>query len=80
MTSRPERGEPEEEEEEGAAASARIIREIHDQYMAVLKVHLGGNEKRLQALLRSMGLIEESAKILLNSKMFYVPFLLTANI
>jgi len=55
-----------------------IIEKINCKYLNALSCF--SSPYRYKLILRSIQLIEECATILLNSKMFYVPFLLTSNI
>ena len=55
-----------------------IIESIHCKYLNALSCLTSGH--RYELIIRSIQLIEECATKLLNSKMFYVPFLLTSNI
>lgn len=77
MTSRDNRCEDEDDADD---EDAKIIDEIHDKYLNLLRIYCKNEEKREKEILNSIVYIKESANLLINSKMFYVPFLLTANI
>lgn len=63
---------------EREAAGLDIIERINCKYLNVLSCY--SSPSRYKMILRSIHLIEKCATILLDSKMFYVPFLLTSNI
>lgn len=77
MTSRENRSCEEDDDEDD---DHKIIDEIHDKYLNLLRIYCKNEEKREKEILNSIVYIKESANLLINSKMFYVPFLLTANI
>lgn len=68
-----------ESELNGLTNDLTIIRHIHDQHLSALSTLCSMERNRLEQLLSSIYIIEEAANILIESKMFYVPFLLTSN-
>lgn len=75
---------PESEMTNGLTNDLTIIRHIHDQHLSALStlcsMERSIERNRLEQLLNSMKVIEEAANILIESKMFYVPFLLTTTL
>ncbi|RWS15164.1 C4 zinc finger domain containing protein-like protein [Dinothrombium tinctorium] len=65
--------------EEAGDDGSEIVAEIHEKYLNLLRVYCESS-RREKEILNSIVYIKESANLLINSKMFYVPFLLTANI
>ena len=56
-----------------------VIQSINEQHLKALQF-ITERQDRYEKILNSMEVIEEAASILIRSKMFYVPYLLTTNI
>ena len=55
-----------------------VIQRIHEQHLQALQYIT--ETHRYELIINSMKVIEEAANILIRSKMFYVPYLLTTNL
>lgn len=71
---------PESEFLNGLTNDLTIIKHVHDTHLSALATLCSMERNRLEQLLNSIYIIEEAANILIESKMFYVPFLLTTNL
>ena len=63
---------------EETACDEDVIQSIHEQHLQALQ--LIAEPHRYEKVLNSMKVIDEAASILVKSKMFWIPYLLTTNL
>ena len=64
----------------GLTNDLTVIRQIHDQHLSALATLCSMERNRLEQLLNSIYVIEEAANILISSKFFWIPILLTTSL
>lgn len=57
-----------------------LLSSIHRTHLGALAALSNGDSRRFQSLMRCIPAVHQAADLLIQSKMFYVPYLLTASV